>query len=700
MPAYEPSTRLTELFLQELDERLRDFDSDLLALEAQPSASERADVVNRLFRGAHSLKGAASAVGASAIEVACHELEDFLGALREGTVAFGPAHADVMLKATDGLREAGRQLTGGGSAPAGLTNLCARLTAASTTPAAPERTPAPPAAVPAAAIPVRDGTLRVAADKIDGLLQQNGELLVARLRIETLHAEIAQAAALAHRIRIGTDQRDALRELERTLERLTTAAQSDRIALEHIAADLDAGLRSLRMLPFATACDGLDRIVRDASKASGKRVALEISGGDIGLDRTIVERVRDPLVHLVRNAIDHGIEDPATRIAGGKPAEGTVRLSAALHAGRVEVVVSDDGRGIDRAALRRRARERGLELSDAEDAASIVFMPGISTAAAVTGRSGRGVGLDAVRTEIEAIRGTVSVASEPNAGTRFTLTLPFTLTTMRVVLFRVGAQTYALNSAWITRFVRIDPARVASVQGRPVVLVEADALPLVACADVLGIDDAGSREPAAAIVIDALGTPLALAVDDVIDERDVVFRSLGPRLLALKHVSGASILGDGSLALILRGSVVAEDAVALAQRSRRAPVAVSAPAAPKRILLVDDSVTTRALERSILEAAGYDVATAADGDQAWQLLEADAAVDLVVSDVDMPRMDGFALVSAIRGSSRLREVPVILVTARESDADRQRGLDAGADAYIVKGGFRQEALLDAIEELV
>jgi two-component system, chemotaxis family, sensor kinase CheA len=695
------SASLQALFLEELDERLRDFDADLEKLEATADETERVAIVNRLFRGAHSLKGAASTVGAASIESVCHQLEDFLGELRDGRVIFIAGHADVLLETTAALRAAGRDLAKGKPGVPIVADLAERLASPAAPPPAPPPPQRPPPAseAPTAAVlpPLRDRTLRVASEKIDALLQQSGELISARMRSDMLRSEIATAADLAHRIRRGTPDADALGALERTLDHIAASADLDRVALESTTNELDAGLRELRMVPFASVCEGLDRIVAEAA-ASGKSIAFEIDGGEIGLDRTIVDRVRDPLVHLVRNAVDHGIEIPQRRIDAGKPARGTIRLSAAVHGGHVQVIVSDDGRGMDDAELRKRARERGVDVAGV-DAAVLAFLPGISTATVVTGRSGRGVGLDAVRSEIEAVRGTVSVSSTPNRGTRFTLLLPFTLMTLRVILFHADGQALAINAGWVQRFVRIEPHRVQNVGGRSLLHVGDETIPLVSLGEVLN-GPAQRPEPRAAIVVDALGSSLAFAVDELLEERDLVFRSLGARLSGVRHVSGAAILGDGSIALILRGTALATDALALARRARPTRVAAPEAGAPKRVLLVDDSVTTRALERSILEAAGYDVVTAPDGQAAWQILSGDEDVDVVVSDVDMPHMDGFTLAETIRRSNRRRELPVILVTARDNDADRQRGLQAGADAYIVKSGFRQETLLDAIAELV
>lgn len=712
MAEREVSSRLLELFLGELDERLRAFDSDLLILEAQPPAGEREAVVHRLFRGAHSLKGAASTVGATSIELVCHQLEDFLGALRDGLVALEPAHADVLLRTTDGLREAGRLLAEGITVGPGASQLVERLSTLTRTgerptsaapPIPPPVAPAEPVAsvAPLTRVPRRGGTLRVAVERVEALLRQSGELLVARHRLGALGAGVTEAAAIVHRLRTGVARPEALHDLERSLERIASTARAERAVLEGLTTELDSGLRAIRMLPFATACEGLDRIVRDSAKAAGKTAVLVIEGGDVGIDRAIIERLRDPLVHLVRNAIDHGIEVPARRRSAGKAPGGVVRVSAAMHGSNIDVAVADDGCGIDRDELGRRARAGGFTVPEGSDIATIAFLPGVSTASAVTGLSGRGVGLDAVRAASEAMRGDVTVRSDPGKGTRFTLTLPHTLTTIRVVLFASGGQVYALNSAWVERFIRIDPTQVVRSGGRPMLLIGERAVPLVSFAEIVGERrDPSADLPRMAILADTRGVRLALAVDELIEERDVLVRPLGPRLSGLRLVFGASILADGSIALVLRGSAVAEEAVALTKRATSAPVIADRPAA-KRVLLVDDSVTTRALERSILEAAGFDVLTAADGAAAWRILEGtDVGVDIVVSDVDMPEMDGFALVEAIRASQRLRDLPIILVTARESDADRQRGLEAGADAYITKSAFRQEALLEAIGELL
>jgi two-component system chemotaxis sensor kinase CheA len=689
--------RLIRVFMSELDERLNEFDADLVALEGTSSEAERTDTVTRLFRGAHSLKGAAASVGASGIEIVCQQLEDTLAKVRDGALELDAARCAKLFAAADELREAGRALAGTADpAPA------------------PEPPPAPaPSPTPGAEaalrrrmpsrVHVRDTTLRVPAERIDLLLEQSGELLVAHPRAGELVHDVLEASSTVGRLRqrarnAGKPQRDELTALHASLERIAEALNAERTFLQRASSELNDGIRAIRMVPFGMVCEGLDRVAADAAAATGKRVHLEIAAAEVGIDRVMVDRLRDPLVQLVRNAVDHGIESPAERVQRGKPAQGTIRLSVRPLPRLVEVTLSDDGRGLDLEALRARVTARGVDLDDA-DLTQAIFLPGISTAAAVTNLSGRGVGLDVVRSEIESMSGSVEVRTVSGGGTTFVLTFPLTVTTFRVMLVAVGAQTYGLNLSSIERVIRIDAANVASVEGRSMLLLDDSVIPLVPLRTVLGTEDTGDVEPQIALILKRGEHTVAVAVDALIEEREIYLRSLGPRLAGLPNISGATIASDGSVTLIVRTSTLVESALAVARNTRHLPLASPASAEiAKRVLLVDDSITTRTLERSILEAAGFEVLTAPDGQAAWTLL-AEQSVDLVVSDVDMPRMTGLELVEAIRGSATLRELPVILVTARENETDRQRGLEIGADAYIVKSGFRQEELLDAIGAL-
>jgi two-component system chemotaxis sensor kinase CheA len=372
----------------------------------------------------------------------------------------------------------------------------------------------------------------------------------------------------------------------------------------------------------------------------------------------------------------------------------------------VEVVVQDDGRGLDREALREQARRRRLpEPADEADLLRLVFLPGLSTARLITDVSGRGVGLDVVKSRVEALHGTVGLASVAGAGTRFTLTVPLTLTTLRAVLVGVGGQTFAFAGTNVDRLVRARAGQLRSVAGRPVLALGGPPLPLASLGDVLGLasgylptaESLGDRA-LPVVLVTAGDRALAFAVDEFLAEQEVVVKSLGARIRHLRHVAGATLLPSGKIALVLNAANLVRTALVRAPAPAPEPAEAAAPTR-KRLLVVDDSVTTRALEKSILEAAGYEVLAAADGRAAWQLLQ-EEAVDLVVSDVDMPGMDGFALTEAVRGTARFCDLPVVLVTARESEPDKARGSAVGADAYLVKSAFDQKNLLETIAQLL
>lgn len=638
------SERLLTTFLGEFQERLSTFEQDLLAIESVSSDGERQELVNSLFREAHSLKGAANAVGLADIADVAHRAEDLLAICRDTPGKLEPKTVDVLFGVVDSLRARADRLRAPPTTPAPAPVTTTSATAA--TPVAPPVAPAP--------APIHDTTLRVASEKLDVLLHHTGELLVA----------------------------------------LSTGA--DRAFLERSARRVDEEVRNIRMLPFSLACEGLERIVRDCATSEGKRCRLHVEGGTIELDRSILDRLRDPLQHLVRNAIVHGIETPERRAAAGKSIDGTVSVKAALHGGGVEVTVSDDGNGLDLAAIRARAEERGYAVNDL-DVGGAIFLPGVSTARGLTKEAGRGVGMDAVRSAIEGLRGTITVKSETEAGARFILLLPLTLTTLRAVLFEIAGNTLAIESSAVERLVRPLPEEIVSIEGRPRLIREGNATSLIDCRTLLNLggDDAPEGTRYVIIIKDTLGR-VALSVDELLEERDVVVRPLGNRLEGVRSAIGATILADGSVATILRGAYVVQQAH---DRARATGGAAAAQATRKRVLLVEDSITTRTLERSILEAAGYDVTTAGDGEEAWTLLQ-DVSIDLVVTDVDMPRLDGFGLTERIRGSQHHTDVPVVLVTARGSDADKRRGVDAGADAYVTKGDFDQGVLLKTLAELL
>jgi two-component system chemotaxis sensor kinase CheA len=461
----------------------------------------------------------------------------------------------------------------------------------------------------------------------------------------------------------------------------------------------------------------LPRLVRDLARDQGKEVELVVSGAELEIDKRILEELKDPLIHLVRNCVDHGIDKPEQRAAAGKPRRGTVTLSFGATVGRrLEVLVADDGAGIDAEQVRAAAMRSGV-LSPEQAAKldpvatrALIFRSGITTSRIITDISGRGLGLAIVREKVERLNGTVAVESVAGRGTSFRLLLPLTLATFRGVLVREGEQLFVLPSVNVERATRALPEEIQTVENRETIRLDGQVLSLVRLRDVLGMSvraakperggagDGVPGTPVPCVVLASGDARIAFRVDAVLDELQVLVKGLGRQLSRVRNIAGATILGTGQVVPVLNAADLMKSAV-------RAPAAVGAPAPEQAaaktgsILVAEDSITSRTLIKNILETAGYRVTTAVDGaDGLMQLRAGD--FDLVVSDVDMPRLSGFELTERIRADKKLADLPVVLVTALESREDRERGIEAGANAYIVKSSFDQSNLLEVVRRLL
>jgi two-component system chemotaxis sensor kinase CheA len=751
--------RLMTTFLEELGDNVTALNRHLLALEKAEAAQERAAVLKHLFRTAHSLKGAARSASVSAIERACHALESTLARAQSNPAVLTPEVFAVFFAAADALEEAGQRLREQQNLDdSPLAQLLPRLedvasgAQAASAPALPRPVPevvpaAEPEPLPSAAVraetvtesgpagPREDttGSVRVPAEKLDAFLARSGALLVARRRVQSrlddLSALREQASSWKSRwldaarplpallgeedgagrhwpprlVEVLGSVGDELGRLEKGLERLENALVDDVRGLKESASALDDEVRRVRMLPFAEACEGLDRLVRDLARASGKEIELILEGGEVELDRSVLQGLRDPLRHLVRNAVDHGADLPEQRRAMSKPPRARLTVGAVLRGAQVEVVVEDDGRGLDLDAIRQQLRKRGLpEPADERELARAIFLPGFSTSRLITDISGRGVGLDVVKSRVEALHGTIELSFAGGQGTRFRLAVPLTLTTLRALLLKAGGQTFAFVDTNVQRLLRVSPKDLRSVEGRQMLALGGPPVPVASLADTLGLRGGATVQEGVKlpVVLVAAGEQrMAFVVDELLAEQEVVVKGLGARIRRLRHVSGATLLPVGGIALVLNAANLVRTALARAPGGDALPRAGAAPKPRHRLLVIDDSVTTRTLEKSILEAAGYEVTAAADGVAGWKLIQ-ERRFDLVVSDVDMPRMDGFALTEAVRGSRQFAELPVVLVTARATEDDRARGLAVGANAYLVKSSFDQTNLLETIVQLL
>ena len=478
---------------------------------------------------------------------------------------------------------------------------------------------------------------------------------------------------------------------------------TDARQLNQAESALHDDVHRVRMFPFERACAGLERAVRDLAQLTGKQVELEVRGGDIEVDRAVLEGLRDPLMHLVRNAVDHGIDAPDVRRQSGKPAFGRIAVSVALRGSYVDVTVTDDGQGINLERIRDKLVDRGMTVPREErELMRSIFLPGFSTAAMITDVSGRGVGMDVVKSQVESLHGSVDVSSQWGLGSRFVLSVPLTLTTVSVLLVQVGSQTYAIPSTSVQRLVRFSPDDIQSIEGCDVLPLGEAPIPVTALASVIRSTErpqAGESGKLVGAVLSAGERDTVFVVDAVIAEHEVVVKNLGNRIRHTRFVSGATILRSGAIALMLNvGSLILDAPRRSATHDDEGPARTEARGS-RRLLVVDDSVTTRTLVASVLMSAGFDVTAAVDGQDAWDRLQT-AEFDLVVSDVDMPRMTGIQLTQTIRRGSSTRNLPVVLITSRDSADDRQRGADAGASAYLVKSSFDQTSIVETIEQLL
>ena len=451
-------------------------------------------------------------------------------------------------------------------------------------------------------------------------------------------------------------------------------------------------------------------MIRDLARKLGKLVAFEVIGENTGVDRDILEKLEAPLNHLIRNSLDHGLETPEDRQAAGKSPTGTIRLEARHRAGMLQIQLSDDGRGIDPEKLRTRVLNLGLatneiaaKLNDGE-LLEFLFLPGFSTKDKVTEISGRGVGLDVVQTMVREVSGSVRVTSKLGKGSRFTLEMPITMSVIRALLVEIAAEPYAFPLNRIDRILRVPLSSVQSLEGRRHFLLDGEAVGLVDARDVFDLSSTSlDRDIMAVVVAGDRSHRFGLIVDAFLGERDLEVRPLDPRLGKVPNLNSASILEDGRPVLIfdVEDLVRSIDNLVNGRRSSRVavPSATTETRRAKRILVVDDSITVREVERQVLEAKGYHVESAVDGIDGWNTVR-NGQYDLVISDVDMPRMDGIQFVTRIKQDVDLRRTPVIIVSYKDREEDRMRGLDAGANAYLTKSSFKDETFLQTVVDLI
>ena len=750
--------RLLVTFKAEAMEHVVTMSACLAELERMPPIEVQMEAVETVFREAHSLKGAARAVNIPEVESVCQALEGIFAQWKVRRVNQSRELFDTLHLAVDTIRAAvsSMELDGHGVPLREISSIVAELDRLSSggppvasfevkydpREAGEHGQPGPvesasaglqPAALrpPARAealMPPRGAllkdfpeTVRIPVERLGSLLAEAEEMLpfksaasvqaagTAELlaMAEELRSELARAARTGAPARVQemlgrVDKR--VNSLEAAARALSKSARQHSRGLGRIIDSLLEDTKKTMLLPFSSVLEVFPMLVRDISRKKGKEAELVLAGESLEIDRRILEEIKDPLIHLVRNCVDHGIERPSEREAAGKHRKGLITISV-VHAdgNTAEIKVADDGGGIDTERVKAAAVKsniisaEGAEGIDAEEALSLIFLSGLSTSPIITDISGRGLGLAIVREKVEGLGGSVAVESS-KAGTAFRMLLPLTVATFRGILVGAGNQSFIVPTAGVERTLRVKKAQLGRAENRETVTIGGEPFSFAWLAPVLGLaGKAAPGEHIPVLLLSAGGRKIVFGVDEIFGEEDVLVKGLGPQLKKVRNISGAAVLGTGRPVPIINIPDLLRSAVKAGSPALKAEPRVEAK--KRSVLVAEDSITSRMLLKNILETAGYEVMTAVDGVDAWTLIKTEK-FDIVVSDVEMPRMNGFELTARLRADRELEEMPVVLVTALETREDRERGIEAGANAYMIKSSFNHNNLIEIIKRLI
>ncbi|EAL3926844.1 TPA: response regulator [Campylobacter upsaliensis] len=745
----EDMQEILEDFLVEAFELVEQIDHDLVELESNP---EDLELLNRIFRVAHTIKGSSSFLNFDVLTKLTHHMEDVLNKARHGELKITPDIMDVVLESIDRMKTLLNSIRDNGNDSAigmDIEPICARLTAISegdvsavasvseelkvepkeeVVPATPEPSVEPDvdvnqlsdseveaeierllkvrkaedqarraqkkkSATPTTPKPATetggekkvpasggggggmDQTIRVEVKRLDHLMNLIGELVLGKNRLLKIYDDVEERY-----------------EGEKFLEELNQVVSQ----LSIITTDVQLAVMKTRMQPIAKVFNKFPRVVRDLSRELGKQIELEITGEETELDKSIVEEIGDPIMHMIRNSCDHGVEDPATRKANGKPERGVVQLKAYNEGNHIVVEITDDGKGLDAAGLKMKALEKNLitekeaeQMTDKE-AFALIFKPGFSTAAKVTNVSGRGVGMDVVKTNIEKLNGVIEIDSELGKGSTFKLKIPLTLAIIQSLLVGTQEEFYAIPLASVLETVRVPIDNIYTIEGKNVLRLREEVLSLVRLSDVFGVKQVlESGDQTYVVIIGVAESKLGIIVDTLVGQEEIVIKSMGDYLQNIQGIAGATIRGDGRVTLII-------DVGAMMDMAKEIKVDIKAQLEssvkkPKeqpsdyKVLIVDDSKMDRTLMQKALEPLGISLLEATNGVEALNIVKSgEHEIDAMLIDIEMPRMDGYTLAGEIRKYSKYRNLPLIAVTSRTSKTDRLRGVEVGMTEYITK----------------
>lgn len=719
-------------FASEAVEHCNQLEAGLLAME---NATDRKESIDTAFRSAHTLKGTARMLKLESIMATAHCMEDVLDELRDGRLAFSQELSDVLLLGVDAIRSLVADMAAGRPLPAEPPSACRQLRqvlqrkqeeeeivvagAENSTAGQIEQTEQTEN-VRTSATEATQNTdfVRVGAGKLDDLIKLMGEFLgqhsrtrhhidefhdIVRLAANTMNS----AAVLADRDELGREVHSGIHRLHSKLVQLQALLRDDLSMESHLTEELQERSLKMRMVPLAATFEPFQRLVRDLARSAGKEIDFRIDAGNTELDRKLLEQIGTALMHMLRNAVDHGIESPEERLRAGKPARGSICLTAYYDTGGVSITLHDDGAGISLARVRETVLQRRLVSEQAlgqmteREVLELIFLPGFSTSPIITDLSGRGVGMDVVRKSIvDSLKGSVQISTREGQGTTVSIKVPITLALSRMLLVTAAKYTFAVPAHFIKEVVSVHAANIINVINKRAIRLREQLIPVEELGILLGCPGAVRKERSEMlIVIVQFGSEkLGLIVDQLLDEMDAVIKPMPPVLAKLQLVSGMTISGNKQMISVLNMATLIHT-IRDAQSQPAELMSGSTQQQMKTILVVDDSVNTRELEKSILESYGYQVDLADDGLSALEKLNR-RMYDAIVTDVEMPKLDGFSLTMRLRQDERYREVPIIIVTSRARDEDRRRGIQLGANAYIVKGSFDQNNLIDTMRNLI
>lgn len=739
--------RLLETFKVEAEDHLKGITSGLIELEKDLSSEANQEIIETIFREAHSLKGAARSASRSDIEGLCQSVESVFSVLKRRAIKPHPGLFDALHNVMDLLKEMTFLPDEGEKVPkeriVELKEIMAKIEAGEhleiKRPSAESGGPVmKPGQAPSE-------TVRIGSEKMVSLLLQIEEMVSVKLTVDRQVQDLTDLLSLfnewnrewsKHYPEIRAFRREEEKKVRsgdmginnnlnfklfefcettgthiklfgNKLMELKKQAERDRYAIGPMIDHLLEDVKKTLMLPFSMLLEAFPKIIRDLSREQGKEVELTVSGGEIEIDRRILEEMRIPFMHLIRNSLDHGIEKPAERRQKNKPGTGNISITlSSVEGNKVEIVFSDDGQGVDIPKVKETALKQGI-LSTAEgekqpdrEILPLVFQSGISTSPIITDISGRGLGLAIIKEKVEKLGGRITIESRRNEGVSFKIRLPVSLATFRGVLIKTAGQEFIIPTVHIEKVVKIKLAEIKTVGNRETLSLDRETVPVLKLSQLLQLS--GEKEnplTAKVLIFHFMNKRIGFMVDEVLTEQEVLFKNLEEPISRVNNIAGATILGSGRVVPILHVSDLIQSALQYKGTFIKTEKTLTKEEAEKSILVVEDSITSRMLLKNILETSGYRVQTAVDGIDAITRLKIER-IDLVVSDVDMPRLNGFDLTAKIRSDKNLSQLPVVLVTALEAREDKERGIDVGANAYIVKSSFDQSNLLEVIQTLI